>query len=145
MDAGTRLEMYGCELIACGHGDDVCPRDLGALEIQARVLPLAKLAPPIQPPIPGYTELWSLCSTYIGANGGSDEAAELSIAMQRTAEAGMDRGASGLKMEEALSVSNGHAPLSHEAVEASLSAGLCQLDQGATIIIGPGCKITGNR
>ena len=39
---GTRLELYGSEVTQCGNGDDVVPRDLGAIDIQVRCLQEAR-------------------------------------------------------------------------------------------------------
>ena len=35
VEAGaTRLELYGCEVTQCGGGDDIVPKDLGAIDVQ---------------------------------------------------------------------------------------------------------------
>eukprot|EP00955_Chlamydomonas_euryale_P024895 262347-Chlamydomonas_euryale.AAC.4 len=31
---GSRLELYNTEITQCGNGDDVVPRDLGAIDVQ---------------------------------------------------------------------------------------------------------------
>lgn len=31
---GTRLELYSSEIAQCGGGDDLMPRDLGAIDVQ---------------------------------------------------------------------------------------------------------------
>ncbi len=41
---GTRLELYGTEITQCGNGDDVVPKDLGAVDIQVSPSRLRRVA-----------------------------------------------------------------------------------------------------
>ncbi|KAG1680348.1 hypothetical protein FOA52_015438 [Chlamydomonas sp. UWO 241] len=200
---GARLELHATEITQCGNGDDVVPRDLGAVDVQVRLKPLAVAClPGVVPPVMTADDLRQLLAR--GSDGGKAAAAAAAAPGSAAADpvAAADAGAGGAgagggdarsidtavapsvpaPQQQALLVLHVPAPalapasstagrpdaaaagaaaaaaaaaaaggggscgcMEGAAWDAALASALCALDTPATVVIGPGCKIHGNR
>ncbi|GAX81356.1 hypothetical protein CEUSTIGMA_g8787.t1 [Chlamydomonas eustigma] len=136
---GTRLEMYCCEVSGCGGGDDLVPRDLGGIEVQVRLRPLSSCGLRLQSPLITADDLQALI-----------RAAEVEWAERQSMNSRLPTSEDRESVNDTGAIIAGAATISpvggeEGKLEEVVSQVLCQLDDAATIVIGPGCNIHGNK